>query len=76
MTKHWKNQIKELYRENEDSNNHAVNYLLLAKFYESKPLIRLAKMNLDRRARLGYACPKLSAACHRYINPLYYALFA
>jgi len=61
--------ILHLYKRNEELNMHAENLVLLANAFGSKAERRLAKMNLERRNRLGCADSTMNSLACRLINP-------
>ena len=64
-------EIKAEYLENEDCNDHAANYVLLAKHFGTEAQQELAQRNYDWRELVGYTNPELSAETHAAVNPLY-----
>jgi len=67
-----KETIKAQYDENEDINDHAGNYVLLAEHFGDDTQKAIARRNLDYRDKHGHADYKLTQEAHAFINPLYY----
>jgi len=68
--------ILHLYKRNEELNMHAENLVLLANAFGGKAERRLAKINLQRRNRLGCVDSKLNALANRHVGKYYELLIA
>ena len=60
------------YKENEESNCHAENYLLLAKSMKDEEAIFLAEANLNFSNKFEYCDMNLRKAAHDACNDFYY----
>lgn len=65
-------KILKQFKENEASNSHCENYVLLAKHFGDESLQKLADQNLRHRDRQGYVDDQLNNECYEKIMPFYH----
>lgn len=70
-----KNNLR-IYKENEDANRHAENYVLLANLFGTLEDQMIAKANLWYQVEAGHVSPFLSSETHNRVNRYYYELEA
>jgi hypothetical protein len=65
------NLIRKQYKENEENNSHAENFLLLASHFGTDDEVWICERNVDFRDKFGYVNHELSGAAYKVANHYY-----